>query len=165
MAEKEPVAEQLLSPSGVPLTPWMDVQTRLQEGDTYLVGTVRRDARPHLAPVLGVWLNGALYFNARKTTRKAKNLARNPHCVVAIGDDTFDLVVEGEAKLVTDVATLHRVAAEFPAKYPWWQPTVRDGAFYPDGLDHPPSHIYEVTPVVAFGFDKEKGFSATRWRF
>jgi hypothetical protein len=53
----------------------------------------------------------------------------------------------------------------FPAKYPWWHPVVRDGVFYPDGLDGEPAQIYKVTPAVAFGFGKDKGFSATRWRY
>jgi hypothetical protein len=85
--------------------------------------------------------------------------------VVAVGDDAFDLVVEGDATVVSDVGTVDRVAAEFPAKYPWWHPVVHDGAFYPDGLDGGPAQIYKVTPAAAFGFGKEKGFSATRWRF
>jgi nitroimidazol reductase NimA-like FMN-containing flavoprotein (pyridoxamine 5'-phosphate oxidase superfamily) len=164
-AGKEPVAEQPLSPPNVPLTAWTDVRRRLEEGDTYLLATVRPDARPHIVPVLAVWLDGALYFNARETTRKAKNLAYNSHCVMTVGDDTFDLVVEGEAAKVSDETMLHRVAGLFASKYPWWHPTVRDGVFYPDSLDAPPSDVYKVTPTIAFGFGKEKGLSATRWRF
>lgn len=83
-------------------------------------------------PVLAVWLNGALYFNAKGTTRKAKNLAVNPHCIMAVGDDTFDLMVEGDATRVRDEAKLRRAAALFASKYPWWHPTVHAGAFYPD---------------------------------
>lgn len=130
-----------------------------------LVATVRPNGRPHVVPVLAVWLNEALYFNARESTRNARNIDDNPHCVVAVGDDTFDLVIEGTAAVVNDAETLHRVASSFPSKYPWWRPIVRDGVFYPDGPDDPSSRIYKVTPVVGFGFGKEKGFSATRRRF
>ena len=91
MGGKQLVPECLVSPSGVPLTPWTDLHARLRDSDTYLVGTIRPDSRPHLVPVLGVWMDGALYFNAKETTRKARNLTRNRHCVVAVGDDTFDL--------------------------------------------------------------------------
>jgi Pyridoxamine 5'-phosphate oxidase len=76
MGGKQPVPERLVSPSGVPLTPWTDLHARLRDSDTYLVGTIRPDSRPHPIPVLGVWMDGALYFNAKETTRKAKNLAR-----------------------------------------------------------------------------------------
>jgi nitroimidazol reductase NimA-like FMN-containing flavoprotein (pyridoxamine 5'-phosphate oxidase superfamily) len=165
MPEDDPVAEKPVSPAGAPLTPWRDVRRRLQEGDTYLLATVRPDARPHVVPVLAVWLNDALYFNAPQTTRKGRNLAQNPHCVLAVGDDTFDLVLEGKAAKVTDAAVIQRVADAFTSKYPFWHPDVRDGVFYPDGLDAPPSDIYEVAPGTAFGFGKEAGFSATRWRF
>jgi hypothetical protein len=41
---------------------------------------------------------------------------------------------------------------------------VRDGAFYPDGPDDPPSHVFEVTPAVGFGFGKKMGFSGTGTR-
>ena len=78
MAEPEPVAEQLSSPPNTPLTPWTDVRARLEGGDTYLLATVRPDGRPHVVPVLAVWIDGALYFNARATTRKAKNLEHEP---------------------------------------------------------------------------------------
>jgi hypothetical protein len=50
----------------------------------------------------------------------------------------------------------------FPAKYPWWHPVVRDGVFYPDGLDGEPAQIYKVTPAVAFGFGKDRGSARPR---
>jgi hypothetical protein len=74
-------------------------------------------------------------------------------------------VVEGEAHEVRDEGVLGRVAALFKSKYPWWHPVVRDGVFFPDPPDGAPSDIYAVEPRVAFGFGKERGFSATRWRF
>ena len=64
-----------------------------------------------------------------------------------------------------DASSLARVARAFTAKYPFWRPSVRNGAFYPDGPDDPPSDVYEFAPTLAFGFGKEHGFSATRWRF
>ena len=165
MADPKPVAERLSSPNDVPLTPWTDVRTRLERGDTYLLATVRPDGRPHVVPVLAVWFDGALYFNARASTRKARNLEHEPRCALSIGDDTFDLTVEGRTTKVRDADGLARVAGAFTAKYPFWKPSVRGGTFYPGGPDDPPSDVYEFTPTVAFGFGKERGFSATRWRF
>jgi hypothetical protein len=75
-------------------------------------------------------------------------------------------VVEGEAVLVSDDATLRRVAEAYVAKYGegWRLPGV-DGVL-----------VFEVTPTTAFGFGRSEecpswgpppagGFSQTRWRF
>ncbi len=167
MAETQPTAERLTGfPAGVPLTglTWAAARKRLAEGDTYLLATVRPDARPHVVPPLAVWLDAALHFNIGRTARKAKNLAGNPHCVVTVPGDDVDLVVEGVAVKVSDGAKLRQVADGFPTKYPWWRPTVRDGVFYADDAGDP-RDIFAVAPTVVFAFGKEKGFSATRWRF
>jgi nitroimidazol reductase NimA-like FMN-containing flavoprotein (pyridoxamine 5'-phosphate oxidase superfamily) len=153
-------------PDEVPMTAltWADVRDRLAGVETYLLATVRPDGRPHVVPVLGVWLDGALHFNTGRIARKARNLARTPACVITAPGGDLDLVVEGDAVKVTDSAALQRVADAFPAKYPWWHPTVRDGAFRdPDTGD--PRDVFAVAPTVVFAFGKEKGLRATRWSF
>ena len=48
------------------------------------------------------------------------NLARNSHCIITTGTNTLDgldVVVEGEAVLVTDEARLRRLADAYVAKY------------------------------------------------
>jgi nitroimidazol reductase NimA-like FMN-containing flavoprotein (pyridoxamine 5'-phosphate oxidase superfamily) len=134
---------------------------------TYWLATVRPDGRPHLVPVLAIWVDGALHFVASPTSRKAKNLASNAHCVIATGSDGLDLVVEGEAAKVTDEAMLHRVADVYMSKHEW-PVTVRDGAFYGEGAPTagpPPYEVYEVAPTTAFGLATDESFSPTRWRF
>src|SRR5436190_14174965 len=140
MAEAQPTAEQLSGASAaVPLTglTWAAARQRLVEAETYLLATVRPDARPHVVPVLAVWLDGALHFNTGKTARKAKNLAANPHCAITVPGGDLDLVVEGVAVKVGDEARLRQVADGFPTKYPWWHPTVRDGVFHADDAGDP----------------------------
>ena len=44
----------------------------------YWLSTVRPDGRPHVTPLMSVWLEGALYFCTGPDERKAKNLVRNP---------------------------------------------------------------------------------------
>ena len=82
----------------------------LQGAEVYWLSTVRPDGRPHVTPLLGVWLDGALYFCTGPTERKAKNLAQNPNCAVTTGRnglaDGLDLVVEGAAAEVRDGAEL-----------------------------------------------------------
>jgi nitroimidazol reductase NimA-like FMN-containing flavoprotein (pyridoxamine 5'-phosphate oxidase superfamily) len=101
----------------------------LADGDTFWLATVRPDGRPHVMPVLAVWADGALHFSTGKTTRKGRNLAQNPSCVIALGSPGLDLVVEGLAAKVSDEARLRRVADAYASKYDW-QVTVRDGAFH-----------------------------------
>jgi len=166
MAGKEPMAEQPLGADGT--TPWAEARGHLEEAGTYWLATVRPDGRPHVMPVLAVWVDGALHFSASPTSRKAKNLARDAHCVITAGSRALDLVVEGEAAQVRNEARLHRVAGAYASKYDW-HVTVRDGAFYADGAPTagpPPYEVYEVTPTMALGFPTEEGtFSPTRWRF
>lgn len=166
MAEKEPTAGQPYFAGDT--TPWLEARERLADADTYWLATVRTDGLPHLVPLLGVWVGGALHFVASRTSRKAKNLACDPHCVIAASKDALDLVVEGEATKVSGEVRLHRVAEAYMSKY-GWPVTVRECAFYADGAPTagpPPYAVYEVIPQTAFGFPTEEGmFRPTRWRF
>src|SRR5919199_1865148 len=169
MANKQPVAEKLPSNAEHPSpTPWAQAQRRLAQGQWYWLATVRPDGRPHVMPVLAVWLGGALYFVAGEATRKARNLARESHCVITVAAEDAHLVVEGEAAKVRDEAKLNQVAAVYASKY-GWHVTVRGGAFDADygapTAGPPPYEVYELTPTTAFGFGTEETFSPTRWRF
>jgi Pyridoxamine 5'-phosphate oxidase len=86
MAESEPIAEKLSSPSGAPLTAltWADVRTRLTNSGDYLLATSGADGRVHMVPVLGVWLEGAVCFVTRRQTRKARELAENDNCAITV---------------------------------------------------------------------------------
>ena len=167
--EPEPAPERLSSPRGTPLTTlsWADVRTRVAEADDFLLATTDPDGRPHVVPVLGVWLEGTVCFVSFRQSRKARNLARNNGCAVTVPGPDLDLVLEGAAHLVRDAARLAEIARLFPVKYPWWHPFVRDGEFYDpaDTARGDPRYVYAVKPAQVFAFGKEEGFSATRWRF
>jgi nitroimidazol reductase NimA-like FMN-containing flavoprotein (pyridoxamine 5'-phosphate oxidase superfamily) len=169
MTEVEPAPEHLSSPRGAPLTTlgWADVRTRVAEADDFLVATTDPDGRPHVVPVLAVWVAGTVCFATFRQSRKARNLVRNNGCAVTVPGHDVDVVLEGAARLVRDEARLREVARLFPVKYPWWHPFVRDGEFYdPADTDlKDPRHVYALEPAQVFAFGKEEGFSATRWRF
>ena len=169
MAELEPIAERLSSPSGAPLTAlsWADVRTRLSDSEDCLLATSGARGRVHMVPVLGVWLEGAVCFATGRQTRKVRDLAENDNCAITVPGHDVDIVVEGTAHLVRDAARLQRVADLFPTKYPWWHPFVREGEFH-DPADtslSDPQHVFAIAPTVVFAFGKEEGFRATRWRF
>lgn len=87
-------------------------------------------------PVLAVWVDGRLFLSAGERTRKARNLARHSRCVVTVEEEPVDLVVEGDASIVRDDATLARVADAYASIY-GWQVTVRQGAFHDAGGARP----------------------------
>ena len=169
MTGAEPVEAQSIATNGVEaVTPWAEAQKRLAEVEKYWQATVRPDGRPHLIPHFAVWLEGALYFTANNDTRKARNLAQNPRCVIAGAAEGLDLIVEGSATRVTDAATLRRVAEAYANKY-GWQLTMRNGAYdAPFGAPSaglPPYDLYELRPETAFGLGTSEPYGATRWRF
>jgi nitroimidazol reductase NimA-like FMN-containing flavoprotein (pyridoxamine 5'-phosphate oxidase superfamily) len=168
MSEREPVAEldsQFSSDDATPTT-WAEARECLEKAEVYWLSTVRPDGRPHVTPLVAVWLDDTLYFTTGPSERKAKNLVHNSHCVITTGRDVLeglDLVVEGDAELVSDEARLQRVADQYASKYdPPFHFTVRDGAFYGEGGA---ALVYRVTPTKAFGFGKGESFSQTRWSF
>ncbi len=168
MTIQEPMTEQPLLPDDTrPRPTWADARLRLETANTFWRATVRSDGRPHVMPILAVWVDGALHFATNVDSRKASNLARDPRCVISTSADTLDLVVEGEAGLVRNDVRLRRVAEGYATKYDW-QVTIRDGAIYADGAPTagpPPYDVYEVKPETIFGFGTDETFSATHWRF
>lgn len=145
---------------------WARAREQLDGAQLYWLSTVRPDGRPHVTPLLSVWLDGALHFCTGARERKARNLAHNPSCVLTTGRNTLgeglDLVVEGEAVRVTEHGTLHRIAEAYLAKYGEdWRFEVRDGAFQHGGGR---AEVYRVAPVTAFGFAKGTA-GQTRWSF
>src|SRR5205807_565978 len=94
MAFPEPRAEMVASSTkhAAP-NAWAHARRRLEDGRLYWLATVRSDARPHVMLVLAVWLDWALYFVARGGSRKARNLALNPECVVTVEVDDAHLVI------------------------------------------------------------------------
>jgi hypothetical protein len=123
--------------------------------------------RPHVVHVLAIWLDGALHFTSNANTRKTRNFAASPHCVITAGTPLLDIVVEGGAARVRDEAKLGRAAGAYASKY-GWQVTVGDGALHGEGAPTagpPPYELYEVTPMTVLGFGTDETFGAARWDF
>lgn len=135
--------------------------------NTYWLATSRPDKRPHVAGVGAIWLDGRFYFVSGAGTRKSRNLAANPNCVISVKLAGIDLVVEGTARVVTDDPTLHRLAKLYNAQ--GWPASVSDGAltaeFSAPSAGPPPWNLYVMTPSTAFGVASVEPYGATRWRF
>lgn len=164
----EPVTEpdERYSSDAAIATDWTEASDELANAEIFWLSTVRPDGRPHVTPLLAVWLDLALYFCTGSGERKAGNLAGNPHCVLTTGCNALreglDVVVEGTAVRVSDDATLRRVAERYEAKYGSdWHFDVRDGAFVGGGG---PALVFAVSPTKVFGF-RRGVYSQTRYRF
>jgi len=81
--------------------------------------------------------------------------------------EPFDLVVEGEARQVTDDATLKRIADAYAKQ--GWNATVRNGALTAEysapSAGPPPWHVYRLTPATVYALGTAEPYGATRWRF
>lgn len=136
------------------LLTWAWAQRRLTRSRNYWLITVRPNGRPHAMLVWGLWLDGAFYFSTGVKSRKARNLARNPRCVVGSERADQAVVVEGVAKEAKDEKVLARLARPYHAKYKPWK------------LDPELGPVYAVRPRLAFGLhEKRFASAATRWRF
>jgi general stress protein 26 len=168
MTIKNPTTEldsRFSSPDAAPL-PWTTGQDALEQAEVFWLTTVRPDGRPHVTPLISVWLDGALHFCTGPEEQKAKNLVANTHCAVTTGcnslSEGLDLVIEGEAVQVRDEDLLQRLADRYERKYEGWHFAVRDGAFHGDGGR---ALVFAIAPSKAFGFGKGEPYSQTRWRF
>lgn len=145
---------------GKGLLAWGWATERLVKAHNYWLSTTRPDGRPHCMPVWGIWLEDGFYFSTGRQSRKARNLAVNPNCVVSteVSDRATvndAVIVEGRVEEVTDQALRLKFADLYEAKYRW---SMEDFA----------EPVYLVRPAVAFAFiegaDEFTG-TATRWTF
>jgi hypothetical protein len=158
------------SSDGAAAVSWDEARRQLQEAELFWISTVRPDGRPHVTPLISVLLDGALHFCTGPEERKAKNLDRNPSCILMTGCNALgkglDVVVEGEALRIRDEVRLQRIADAYVSKYGNdWRFSVRDGAFVHGPDEGAIAVVFEVVPKTAFGFRKGEEFSQTRWRF
>jgi hypothetical protein len=131
---------------------WNWARQRLTKSHNYVVITVRPDGRPHAMGMHGVWFDDAYYFGTGETTRKAKNLAANPHCILI--NETLDelVIVEGTAALIGIRALPKGLSALNHRKYGW--------PLDPGGV------VYKLTPVTVFAIpEKQFATAVTRWKF
>jgi nitroimidazol reductase NimA-like FMN-containing flavoprotein (pyridoxamine 5'-phosphate oxidase superfamily) len=150
-------------------TTWARGRKVLDDAEVYWVSSVRPDGRPHVTPLLGIWLNGAMYFCTGDDERKAKNLAENSHCILTTGCnnlDGLDVVVEGDVEKVSDDTELQSAANAYESKY-GRRFTAPEGTWFGlgDSIRQSEVLLYPLTPARALGFAKGGTFSQTRWTF
>ncbi|KAA9153261.1 pyridoxamine 5'-phosphate oxidase family protein [Amycolatopsis acidicola] len=66
------------SSDGAVATPWEEARERVRAAGVSWLTTLRADGRPHITPLLTVWVADAVYFCTGAEEQKALNLAANP---------------------------------------------------------------------------------------
>jgi nitroimidazol reductase NimA-like FMN-containing flavoprotein (pyridoxamine 5'-phosphate oxidase superfamily) len=153
-------------PDAVP-TDWQTTRHVLETAQLFWISTVRGDGRPHVTPLVAVWLDDAIYFTTGPDEQKAVNLRGNAHMILMTGcnqwDSGLDIVVEGQAVAVTDDELLERLAGAWRTKWDGrWHYEARDGAFRHEGGGT--ALVFKVEPAKVFAFRKGT-FSQTRHQF
>ena len=91
---------------GTGLLPWSWAEQQLTSSRNYWLATRWPDGRPHAMPVWAVWHDFALWFSSSRGSRKARNLAADPRCVLTTEDTRQPVVLEGSAELLTSLSDL-----------------------------------------------------------
>ena len=178
MTAREPIESTRIDTYDLEPFPWSRVRDQLERGSrpsdaggdverSFWLATVRPDGRPHATGFGGIWADDKVYLVSGPGTRKSRNLAANPACVVTVSLDDVDLVIEGTASRITDPAELEKVAAMYRAQ--GWPAEVAGDAFTAPysapSAGPPPWYVYEIVPETAFGVGTTEPGGAMRWRF
>lgn len=148
---------------GLPPVDWEAVVPKLNDrtapapdahnARTTWLTTINEDGSPHVTAVGAMWLDGTYWFQTGDGTRKSRNVARDPRCSIAASVLDADVVVEGDAVLVTDPAEVARAAKAW-ADDGWPAEPDPTGAgitapFNAPSQGPPPWHVYRIEPRSA----------------
>jgi PPOX class probable F420-dependent enzyme len=143
---------------GSGLLPWSWAAERLTAARNYWVASTWPDGRPHTMPVWGAWDDSTLWFTSAVGSRKVRNLRADPRCTVSTEDASDPVIIEGTARVVTDIASIRRVVDLMNAKY--------HSGMTMDFLDPARNATIGVRPQRVFSMlHSDFTGSATRWSF
>src|SRR5262249_30515293 len=113
--------------------------------------------------------DGAFWFETGQRTRKGRNLAHDPRCVLSVALDEFDLVVEGDAAKVDDPGVVAEMAGRWSAE--GWPVRVDEtgvaltAGYSAQPAGPPPGPVSRLAPPPATAVETVAPGRATRWRF
>jgi general stress protein 26 len=148
---------------------WEETRSAIEDAQLFWITTVRVDGRPHVTPLVAVWLDDTLYFATGADEQKAVNLRNNRNVILTTGcndwEQGFDVVVEGEAVQVTDERVLERLAELWATKWDGrWHYEVHQRGFRYEGGGTSVILVFAVKPKKVLAFAKGT-FGQTRHRF
>ena len=141
------------------LLPWSWAVQRLKKSHNYWITTVKPDGSPHTMVVWGLWQDGRLLISTGSKSRKARNLASNPNCVICTEKADEAVIVEGIAE-IADVAARRKFLAKCKRKYNFDMSSMKDDIL---SMKEP---VFAVRPKVVFAmWEKFFQTKSTRWKF
>jgi hypothetical protein len=160
---------------------WAPIEARLAEGveqapgaggpdrHTCWLATIDRDGSPHVTGVGALWVDGAWWFETGESSRKGRNLARDPRCTLSVAVRELDLVTEGVAEVVTDPVVVADMAARWAAggwpAEPDESGTALTAPFSAPSAGPPPWRVYRLVPTRATALQTVEPGGATSWTF
>ena len=165
----------------LPLVDWATIRERLAAGVTQAPGsggpnhhvcwlaTTNADGSPHLNGIGTLWERDAFWFETGASTRKGRNLARDPRCALSLHTDEFHLVVEAAAELIVDPETVAWIAQRYAED--GWPATVDESGtaltapFSAPSAGPPPWQVYRLVPRAATVLSVVGEGGATRFDF
>jgi len=132
------------------------VRKVLAGAELYWLTTVRSDGRPHVTPLVGVWVDDNFVFCTGRDEQKARNLEHTDTVAVTTGSNTWnqglDVVVEGRAERVVGIDALTDLADSYRDKYgDDWDYDADDEVFDPEGGR---AYVFRVEPTKVIAFAK-----------
>jgi hypothetical protein len=141
------------------LLPWSWAEQRLKRSHNYWITTVKPDGSPHTMIVWGLWRDGRLLFSTGRKSQKARNLDRNPNCIVCTEQANEAVIVEGVAE-IADVSARRKFLGTYTGKYKFDMSSMEDDIL---SMKEP---VFAVRPKKAFGlYEKHFQGKSTRWQF
>ena len=156
------------------LLPWSWAEQRLKKSHNYWITTVKpgssqqngspentspHSTSPHTMVVWGLWQDGRFLFSTGSQSRKARNLAQNPNCVVCTEHAHEAVIVEGTAE-IADVPARRKFLPVYERKYKFDMSGMKQDIL---SMKEP---VFAVRPRVVFGlWEKQFIEKSTRWKF
>jgi hypothetical protein len=143
------------------LLPWTWAERRLKKSHNYWISTITpaKPAKPHTMVIWALWQDGRILFSTGKDSRKARNLAENPNCILSTEHAHEAVIVEGVAE-IADVAARRKMIPAYERKYKFDLSTMKDDIL---SMKEP---VYAVRPKVVFAlWEKHFQSKSTRWEF
>src|SRR5262249_45408410 len=79
------------------LLPWPRAGERQKKTNNYWITNWKPDGSAHTMVVWGLWQDGRFLFSTGSKSRKARNLEKNPNCIVCNEHANEAIIVEGTA--------------------------------------------------------------------
>jgi pyridoxine/pyridoxamine 5'-phosphate oxidase len=161
---------------------WDEVRERLEAGITQVPGSggpdrhthwltsLNPDGSPHVNALGAIFRDGAFWFVTGRTSRKGRNVARDPRVALSISFGPYDLVVEGRAELVTDPEAVAACADYWRSREGWpcevdESGTALTAPYSAQSAGRPPWHVYRIAPTSAHAVSSAEPYGAMRWTF